>query len=77
MLVMRTTLHIDDDVYQAARSIAEAEGRTVGDVLSALARRGLAPRKYEMDEEGLPVFVVSENASPLTMQMVTEALEEE
>ncbi len=74
---MRTTLHIDDDVYQAAKSIAEAEGRTVGDVLSSLARRALAPRKYEMDEEGMPAFIVSESVAPLTMQTVKEALEEE
>ncbi len=74
---MRTTLNIDDDVYQAAKSIAEAEGRTVGDVLSSLARRALAPRRYEMGDEGIPSFVVSENISPLTMHMVKEALEEE
>lgn len=77
MFGVRTTLHIDDDVYKAAKSIAEAEGRTVGEVMSDLARKALAPRKYETDDDGIPVFVVSERAAPLTMQMVTEALEEE
>ena len=74
---MRTTLHIDDDIYQAAKRIAEAERRSVGEVLSSLARKALAPRPYAVDEEGLPAFVVSESAAPLTMQMVTKALEEE
>jgi uncharacterized protein len=39
---MRTTLDIDDDVLQAAKELAAREGRTAGEVLSALARRGLA-----------------------------------
>ena len=39
---MRTTLDIADDVLQAARELAKREGATAGQVISALARRGLA-----------------------------------
>ena len=39
---MRTTLDIEDDVLQAAKELARREGSTAGQVLSALARRGLA-----------------------------------
>jgi hypothetical protein len=39
---MRTTLDIEDDVLQAAKELAEREGGTAGQVLSTLARRGLA-----------------------------------
>lgn len=39
---MRTTLDVDDDVLQAAKELAQREGRTAGKVLSELARRGLA-----------------------------------
>jgi hypothetical protein len=39
---MRTTLDIEDDVLQAARELAQREGGTAGQVLSTLARRGLA-----------------------------------
>jgi hypothetical protein len=39
---MRTTLDIEDDVLQAAKELAQREGRTAGQVLSELARRGLA-----------------------------------
>lgn len=39
---MRTTLDIEDDVLQAAKERAQREGRTAGQVLSELARRGLA-----------------------------------
>ncbi len=39
---MRTTLDIDDDILQAAKELAKAEKKTAGEVLSALARKGLA-----------------------------------
>jgi hypothetical protein len=39
---MRTTLDIADDVLQAAKERARREGKTAGEVLSELARRGLA-----------------------------------
>lgn len=38
---MRTTLSIDDDVLYAVKSLARREGRSVGDVLSDLARSAL------------------------------------
>jgi hypothetical protein len=36
---MRTTVTIDDDVYEAARVQARASGNTLGRVLSDLARK--------------------------------------
>ena len=39
---MRTTLDIDDDVLRAAKEVARREKRTAGEVISSLARRGLA-----------------------------------
>ncbi len=45
---MRSTLSIDDDVLYAVKSLAHREGRSVGEVLSALARRALqAPASSE------------------------------
>lgn len=38
---MRTTLDIDEDVLAAAKELARAEGRTIGEVISDLARKGL------------------------------------
>jgi hypothetical protein len=44
---MRTTLDIADDVLAAARDLARAEGKTMGDVISDLARKALtAPQGY-------------------------------
>ena len=74
---MRTTLTIDDDVLAAVRALARADGRSLGEVLTELARRGLAPSDPRLDEErGLPVFRVTPGARPLTDEMVAAALDE-
>jgi len=39
---MRTTLDIEDDVLFAAKDLARREKKTAGQVLSELARKGLA-----------------------------------
>ena len=38
---MRTTLNVDDDVLEAAKSIAQFRHISVGEALSELARKGL------------------------------------
>lgn len=38
---MRTTLSIEDDVLYAAKRLARREGRSLGEVISDLARRAL------------------------------------
>ncbi len=38
---MRTTLTIDDDVLGAAKKIAAKENKSVGEIISSLARRAL------------------------------------
>jgi len=73
---MRTTLQIDDDLYRAAKSIAAAGNKTVGEVVSDLIRKALQPQDYREDLEGFPTFRVSENAPPLTMEMVRAAEED-
>jgi hypothetical protein len=73
---MRTTLVIEDDVLEAARSLAEAEGKSLGEMISELARRGLAPRSDEALDEGFPVFSISPDAKPITLEAVQRALED-
>jgi hypothetical protein len=73
---MRTTLAIDDDVLAQAREIAAAEGRSLGAVISALARRSLAPLAIA-SSEGFPVFDVPSDAPTITMSDVNRALEDE
>ena len=78
---MRTTVRIDDDVLNAAKSIAASQDRTLGEVLSELARRGLEPRQPRRTGVAgatgvIPVFDVDMHAPPLTPEMVREALDD-
>jgi hypothetical protein len=74
---VRTTLRIDEDVLRVARSLARSQGKTIGEVVSELARRGLRPgRTRRPDPTGFPTFDVPEDAPPLTPEMVREALED-
>jgi hypothetical protein len=73
---MRTTLTIDDDLYQAAKSIAAVENKSVGQVVSALMRKALFSRNYTEHPGDIPAFRVSENAPILTTEMVHDADED-
>ena len=73
---MRTTLTLDDDILQAARSLAAMEKRSIGDVISELARRGLRPSEPCVDAHGIPTFDVPADAPPLTPEMVRKALDD-
>jgi hypothetical protein len=54
---MRTTLDIADDVLQAAKELALVRGETTGQVLSALARKGLAaPAHRGRTRNGVPLL---------------------
>jgi hypothetical protein len=63
---MRTTLTIDPDILSAARQIAAARSTSIGEVISELARRGLAARAKVATRQGYPVFTVTRGAPPLT-----------
>ncbi len=76
MLSVRTTLQIDDDLYQAAKSIAMAEHKTVGQIISTLLRKALFSKDYREGADDIPSFRVSESAPPLTLEMVREADED-
>jgi hypothetical protein len=67
---MRTTLDIDDEVLAAARAIAADDGRSVGAVVSDLARRSLFPRRRSDGDDDIPTFEVSAGAAPLTPETV-------
>lgn len=73
---MRTTLDIDDDIVAAARELAAYERRSLGAVISELARRGLTPSRVEASM-GLPVIHVPAGTPPITPEMVRRALDED
>ena len=74
--IVRTTLNIDDDVAAAARELAADEHRSLGSVISELARRGLTPARVEVDA-GLPVIRVPAGTPAITPEMVRRGLEED
>lgn len=73
---MRTTLELDDDVVTAARELAAGERRSLGSVISELARRGLTPARVET-AGGLPVIRVPAGTLAITAEMVQRGLDEE
>jgi len=73
---VRTTLDIDDDVVAAARELAAGERRSLGAVISELARRGLTPARIEVDN-GLPVIRMPSGTPAITPEIVRRALDED
>jgi hypothetical protein len=73
---MQTTLQIDDEVLEAARSRAESLGSTVDRVITDLAREALALRLQAAPKTAFPVFEVDPDSAPITPEMVKRALEE-
>lgn len=69
---MRTTLSIDDDVLAAAKHLAEREHRSVGEIVSELARQGLsrATRSSRTERNGIPLLPSRKKALPVTLALV-------
>lgn len=67
---MRTTLSVDDDVLLAARQLAEATGQSVGQALSALARKGLEGNPSRKRRNGIQLLPVRAGAAGATLEEV-------
>ena len=74
---MRTTLVIDDDVLSAAKEMAEMENKSIGEVISALARHALSPAESKIKKRnGVPLLPVRKGAPRVTSEMVHQLREE-
>jgi hypothetical protein len=74
---MRTTLNLDDDVFQTVKTYAENRSLAMGKALSELVRRGLnAPVKTRV-VNGLVVFDVPADSEPVTSELVKRLEAEE
>ena len=76
---MRTTLAIDDDVLAAAKHLAEREQRTVGEVISTLARQGLSrgSRSSRTERNGVPLLHSKKGSLPVTLELVNQLRDEQ
>lgn len=66
---MRTTLEIDDDVFQAITKVAAERNTTIGCVLTDLARQAIAVGEGERVRNGVPLMPKG-GSLPLTMELV-------
>lgn len=74
---MRTTLAIDDDVLAAAKELATTEQKSVGEVISALARRALRPiEPHRNTRNGVPLLAVRPDTPRVTSELVHQLREE-
>ena len=71
---MRPTLTIDDDVLAAAKHLAERDQKSVGEVISTLARQGLARavRGARSERNGVPLLPSRRGATPVTPELVNQ-----
>ena len=80
---MTISLNLDPEVLSAATRIAAESGRSVGEVVSELAKKGLEPSAGPSpvtvrieDRDGLAVAVVSPTPRPIDPNIVRAELEE-
>ena len=74
---MRTTLTIDDDVLSAAQEMAQMEHKSVGEVISTLARRALNPPETAgKTRNGVPLLKPRKGAPRVTSELVQRLREE-
>jgi hypothetical protein len=59
---MRTTLTLDNDVFDAAQALARSSGKRLGQIVSDLLRRSLHAPPGVATKNGLPVFTVAADA---------------
>jgi hypothetical protein len=74
---MRTTLTIDDDVLSAAKELAERDRKTVGEVISSLAREAMRPDAVPArTRSGILLLPVRPDAKPVTLELVNRLRDE-
>jgi hypothetical protein len=73
---MRITLTIDNDVLAAAKAEAACRGRTIGEVVSDLARRSLTRPIPHAERNGVPLLPVTNARAHVTLDVVNELRDE-
>ncbi len=73
---MRTTLSIDDDVLAAARRLAKIQGRSIGAVISDLARQSLSRAGAGAEKNGIPLLPFGRGTTQVTLAVVNALRDE-
>jgi hypothetical protein len=69
---MRTTISLDDDVFEVIKTYAENRSLAMGKAVSELVRRGLSAPVKTRVVNGLVVFDVPEGSEPVTSEFVKQ-----
>jgi mRNA-degrading endonuclease RelE of RelBE toxin-antitoxin system len=74
---LRTTLSIEDDVLAAAKELAATQRKTVGEVISQLARKALQPpATVKATRNGVPLLRARSGGQRVTSELVQRLREE-
>ena len=74
---MRTTLSIDDDILAAAKEMAATENKTIGEVISSLARQAMRPTQARRKtRNGVPLLPVRAGAPRVTSELIRQLQDE-
>lgn len=73
---MGTHVTIDEDVVRAAEKLAREQDRSVGEVISDLARRSLPNEERITYRDGIPLLPVSNPGAVVTLEHVNALRDE-
>jgi len=76
-MYMRTTLDLDEDVFESAKQLARQQGKTAGQTVSELMREALRPKTARRIRNGVPLFESREGAERADMELVNELRDSE
>lgn len=74
---MGTHVTIDEDVVRAAEKLAREQHRSVGEVISELARRSLPVAQQIEYRNGIPLLPRRPGNGPVTLELVNALRDEE
>lgn len=76
---MRTTVTLDEDIYQAAVTLSQMSGERLGRVISELARRGLRQQNEPSRKRSrrFPTFEVAPGTPVISASRIQRVLDEE
>ena len=75
--IMRTTLSLDDDVFDLVKTYADNRSLAMGKAVSELVRRGLSAPVKTRAVNGLVVFDVPPDSGRVTSELVKRLESEE
>ena len=73
---MRTTLVLDEDIYEVAAAQARSHKVSLGKAVSEMARRSLVAVRLEEDSRGFPVLRAPTGSPRVTTEGVRQLIDE-